>query len=137
MVSLSSAECELYAAVNTTSEGSGLLCAAKDLGIACGSNLHLDATMCSVNRPGLGKAKHVDMHKSKRFVTKVVGTNANPADLMTKPLLGPKIVQLMKIMGSEFVGQSSRQEELYGMRLVGGLTDVKENSWSSAAATAK
>ena len=56
-------------------------------------NLHLDAsaTMCLVNRRGLGKAKHVDMQnlwiqeasKSGRFITKKVGTNVNPADLMT------------------------------------------------------
>ena len=42
--------------------------------------------------------------KSGRFVTKKVGTNVSPADLMTKPLSGPKIDQLMKIMGYEFVG---------------------------------
>ena len=40
--------------------------------------------------------------KSGRFVTKV-GTNVNPADLMTKPLPGPKIEQLKTIMGFEFV----------------------------------
>ena len=35
----------------------------KDLGMSCRLNLHLDAsaTMCLVNRRGLGKAKHVDM----------------------------------------------------------------------------
>ena len=79
---------------------------AKDQGIACGLNLHLDATatMCLVNRRGLGKAKHVDMQNlwiqeasmSKRFVTKV-GTNVNRADLMMKPLPRPKIDQLMKL----------------------------------------
>ena len=48
-----------------------------------------------------GKAKHVDVQylwiqeasKSGRFVTKKVGTNVNPADLMTKQLPGPKIEQ--------------------------------------------
>ena len=62
--------------------------------ISCGLNLHLDAsaTMCLVNRGGLGKAKHVDVQnlwiqeafKSGRFVTKKIGTNVNPADLVTK-----------------------------------------------------
>ena len=79
------------------------------LGIVCGLNqhLHATATMCLVNRRGLGKAKHVDMQnlwiqdasKSKRFVTKKVGANVNPADLMTKTLPGPKIVQPLKIIG--------------------------------------
>ena len=67
--------------------------------------------MCLVNRRGLGKAKHVDMKnlwtqeasKAERFVTKKVGTNVNPADLMTKPLARPKIEQLMSIMGYEFL----------------------------------
>ena len=63
VVSLSSAENELYAAVKTASEGLGIQSVAKDQGIPCGLNLHLDAsaTMCFVNRKGLGKAKHVDM----------------------------------------------------------------------------
>ena len=71
---LSTAESELYAAVKTASEGLGIQ----------------SATVCLVNRRGLGKAKHVDMQnlwmqeasKSKRFVTKKVGTNVNPADLI-------------------------------------------------------
>ena len=54
VVSLSSAESELYAAVKTTSEGLGIQSVAKDLGISCGLNLHLDAsaTMCLVSRRG-------------------------------------------------------------------------------------
>ena len=53
----------VYAAVKTASEGLGIQSVAKDLGISCRLNLHLDAsaTMCLVNRRGLGKAKHVDM----------------------------------------------------------------------------
>ena len=66
--------------------------------------------MCLVNRRGLGKAKHVDMQNrwiqevstAGRFVTKKVGTNVNPTDLMTKPQ--PKIEQLVSIMGYESWG---------------------------------
>ena len=66
--------------------------------------------MCFVNRRGLGKAKHVNMQnlwiqeasKSGRFTTRKVGTNVNPADLMTRAK--PKIGQLMGIMGYEFTG---------------------------------
>ena len=63
VVSLSTAGSELYAAVKTASEGLGVQSVAKDLGIVCGLNLHLDATAttCLVNRRGLGKAKHADM----------------------------------------------------------------------------
>ena len=65
-------------------------------GISCRLNLHLDAsaTMCLVNRRGLGKAKHVDMQnlwiqeasKSDQFATKKVDMSVNPGDLMTKPI---------------------------------------------------
>ena len=67
--------------------------------------------MCPANRRGLGKAKHVDMQnlriqdapKSGRFATRKVGTNANPADLITKPLAKPKIELLVSIMGYELL----------------------------------
>ena len=57
------AESELHAAVQTAFEGLGIQSVAKDLEISCGLNLQLDAsaTMCLVNRRGLGKAKHVGM----------------------------------------------------------------------------
>ena len=67
--------------------------------------------MCLVNRRGLGNAKHVDMQnlwiqeasKTGRFTTRKVGTNVNPANLMTKPMAKPKIEQVMGIMGYEFM----------------------------------
>ena len=42
VVSLSSAESELYAAVKAASEGLGIQSVAKDLGIECRLTLHLD-----------------------------------------------------------------------------------------------
>ena len=112
-VALSSAESELYAAVKTAAGGLGIQSVAKDLGISCRLNMHLDAsaTMCLVNRRGLGKANHVDMHnlwmqeasKSGRFTTKKVDTSVNPADLVTKPVSKARIEQLVSLMGYEFV----------------------------------
>ena len=63
MVSLYTAESELYAAAKTASEGLEVQSVAKDWEIVCGLNLHLDAsaTMCRVNPRGSGKAQHVDM----------------------------------------------------------------------------
>ena len=46
-----------------------------------------------------------EVSKSEKFVTKEVGAHVNPADLRTKPLLRPKIEQLMKMMGYRFVEQ--------------------------------
>ena len=78
--------------------------------VTCGLNLHLDAsaTMCLVSCRGLGKAEHVDMQnlwiqESGRFVTKKVGTNVYPADLMTKPLARSKAEQHVSLMGYEFM----------------------------------
>ena len=44
VVSLSSAESDLYAAVKTASEEPGIQSVAKDLGTPCGLNQHLDAS---------------------------------------------------------------------------------------------
>ena len=94
---------------------------------------HSDDVPGQPQRAGLGQ----EACKSKRFFTKKVGTKVNPSDLMMNPLPGPMIVELIRLMSYKFVGQSSSQGELYGMRLVGGLTDVKEKAESLAAATAK
>ena len=84
MVSLSIAESELYTAVKNRVRGIGNSERGEGLGHCMWVlSLRLDATatMCLVNRRGLGKAKHVDMQnvwiqeasESKRFVTKKVG----------------------------------------------------------------
>ena len=125
VVALSSAEGELYAAVKTASEGLGIQSVAKDLEITCRLNLHLDAsaTLSLVNRRGVGKAKHVDMQslwiqeasKSNRFATKI-GTNVNPADLMTKPLTKQKIEQLMSISWATHSWRATRARGRIGRR---------------------
>ena len=126
-----------YAAVKTASEGLGIQSVAKDLGMSCGLNRNLDAsaTTCLVSRRGLGKAKHVDMQnlwiqeasKSGRFCTRKVGTNVNPADLMTKPLAKLKIEQLMGIMGYEFMGDDvdSKKGRSTGTRRLNCLMRVR------------
>ena len=93
VVSLSSAESELYAAVKTAFEGLEIQSVAKDLGISCGLNLHLhaSATKCMVNRSDMQNLWIQEAPTSGRFVTKKVGTSVNPADLMTKPLPKPTI----------------------------------------------
>ena len=107
VVSFSTVESELSAAVKIVSEELEIQSLAKDLRIVCKLKLHLgaSATMCLVNRRGLGKAKHVNLQHlgmqeasmSEKFVTKKVGTHVNPADMMTKPLPRPKIEQLMNV----------------------------------------
>ena len=118
-VSLSTAESEFFAAVKTASEGLGIQGLAKDLGIECKLNLHLDAsaTMCLVNRRDVGKAKHVSVQhlwiqEASKSETKKVGTHASPADLVTKPLPRPNSGQMMKLMGYRDKGQHPQQAGL-------------------------
>ena len=132
VVALSSAESEPFAAVKTASEGLGIQCVARDLGISCRLNLHLDAsaTMCLVNRRGPGKAKHVDMQnlwmqeasKSGRFATKKIDTSVNPADLMTKPIPKARIEQLMSLLGIRVRERHDKHVERPGDNDTGVLT---------------
>ena len=111
VVALSCAESEQKAAVKTASEGFGIQLVARDLGIPCRLNLHLDvsATMCLVNRRRLVKAKHLDMQdlwiqeacKSGWFVTKKIDKSVNPANLMPKAIPKERIEQFMSFMGYE------------------------------------
>ena len=92
----------------------------------------VEPTSGCLSDDALGQPERIGQGETGRHakpvdVTKKVGTSVNPADFMTKPMPRPKIGQLMSIfMGYEFVGQSWREQELHGMRLVGGLTDVQE-----------
>ena len=63
VVSLSTSESELYVAVKPHQKDWRSRAWQRTWGIACGLDLHLDtsATMCLVNRRGLGKAKDVDV----------------------------------------------------------------------------
>ena len=92
VVSLSTAESERYAAVNTAPEGLRYAAVNPDASAA--------------------PEKGWRFSKSKRFVTKNVGTKLNAADLMTKPLPGPQILQLLQMMGCEFVEQHLEREGL-------------------------
>ena len=59
VVSLSTSDSELFAAVKAASEGLGVRSLAKDLEIVCKLNVHLDAsaTMCLVNPREIGQGE--------------------------------------------------------------------------------
>ena len=83
VVSLSTAESELYAPVKTASEGLGIQSVAKDLGIVCAR---------STAGTGHGKVRrHAELVDTRSLQVKKIrheeGTNAKPAGLMTKPWL--------------------------------------------------
>ena len=63
VVSLSSAEAELYAAVKAATETIGIATLAKDLGMEYKVRVAVDATAAigTLSREGLGKAKHISV----------------------------------------------------------------------------
>ena len=83
VVSLSTAESQLKAAGKTASEGLGIQSVAKDLDILCGLK---PASGCLSNEVPSQNLWIHEESKSGKFVMKKVGTNVNPANLMTRPL---------------------------------------------------
>ena len=96
LVSLSSAEAELYGLVKASSEALGCKAMAGDFGHAKGIRLYADASAALgiVHRKGLGKVRHIDTNtlwvqqaactKNIQYA-KILGT-INPADALTKHL---------------------------------------------------
>ena len=69
------------------------------------------------------RAELVDIKKKGLQVRKVRHEGSAyerepPADMVTKPLPGPKIEQVMKILGYEFVGQHLERKGVHWTRLV-------------------
>ena len=96
VVSLSSAEAELYAAVKAATETIGVATLAKDLGMEYKVRVAVDATAAigTLSREGLGKAKHISVQflwlqeriREKQIAIEKVHTSANSADMFTKAL---------------------------------------------------
>ena len=124
VVALSSAESELYAGLRTASEGLGMQALGSDMGQQYSVMLHLDSTaaLSLVNKVGLGRAKHIEMQhlwlqhatNSKRVSTAKVGTEENPAYLMTKGLHEDRVNKLLNIMGHERHNDKVQEEARSG-----------------------
>ena len=96
LISLSSAEAELYGLIKASSEALGCQSMAKDIGQERTIRVCADASAALgiVHRKGLGKVRHIDTNTlwlqqaacSKRIEYVKVAGNLNPADLLTKHL---------------------------------------------------
>ena len=87
---------------------------AEDLGVSRSGVLLFDATAAKamLTRTGFGRAKHI--HRSylwlqqridhRDFKLGKVGTKNNPADLGTKHLEGPRILELLELMNLRYEG---------------------------------
>ena len=123
LISLSSAEAELYGLVKASSEALGCKSMAGDYGHTRNIRLFADASAALgiVHRKGLGKVRHIDTNTlwvqqaactKKIQYEKVLGT-INPADALTKHLTEAMRDQHMKRIGMTFdQGRSSAAPEL-------------------------
>ena len=103
LIAKSSGEAELYAVVRGATEALGMATLAKDMGRKVEIQLHIDALAAKgmIERKGLSKVRHLDVNvlwlqeqcaRKLLPVAKVPGED-NPADLMTKHLVAPKVVK--------------------------------------------
>jgi hypothetical protein len=126
VVSLSSAEAEYYSLVTGASHLLGDASLAKDWGVNLRLRVCMDATagIAIASRRGLGRVRHVDtaflwvQEKVTQgvFGIRKVGTQEMLADMLTKPLTGPRIHELMLRLGFEF--REGRNPDAKGLQSV-------------------
>ena len=114
LVSLSSAEAELYGLVKASSEALGIKSMAKDFGQDLQIRVFADASAALgiVHRKGLGKVRHIDTNTlwvqqaafSKRIAYLKVKGTVNPSDLLTKHLAEALRLQHATAVGIQFIG---------------------------------
>ena len=113
LISLSSAEAELYATTMAASEALGVKSMMADFGLACTPHLFVDASAAIgiCQRKGLGKVRHLDTQslwiqdalRDKRMdLGKVKGTE-NPSDAMTKFLDGVSLTKMLSLLNCVFL----------------------------------
>ena len=104
-------EAELYSCVLGTVEAKGIQSIARDMREEWSIKVLIDssATLGFVQREGLARTKHVDTQwfwvqrqcRESKISVGRVPTEWNPADLLTKPLVGTKITRFMERMSYE------------------------------------
>ncbi len=111
-VTLSSAESEFYAAVNTSTEILGIMSMMRDYGLTVGGEILGDASaaISIISRRGVGKVRHLDTNllwvqekaaREELAYRKVKGAD-NPADAFTKALDSTTMDRHMHSMGLRF-----------------------------------
>ena len=133
LVSLSSAEAELYGVVRASSEALGCQSLAKDWGCSRDIRVYADAraALGIVHRKGLGKVRHLDTstlwvqqaaHSKVIHYDKILGT-LNPADMMTKHLAEP----IRKIHVARLFNEWLEGRPKQAIKLCKGTTEEKRN----------
>ena len=124
LVSLSSGESELYAALKASAEALGLIALLTDLGYTVKEEIWGDASAALgiIHRRGLGKTRHIDtglfwiqqtVAENRLKYFKVLGKD-NPADLYTKSLdVATSDTHVGRLEYTFIKGRSTEAPELY------------------------
>ena len=110
-IALSSAEAELVAMTKAIAETMGIGNMVKDLGHDMKGVVYADssAALAIADRKGSGKLRHINIRllwiqeqrRKEVIETRKVKGEINPADLLTKYLLGPRAEDLRRRLGQE------------------------------------
>ena len=111
VISLSSAEAELYGMIKGSSHALGARSLLTDFGIDAGIDIHTDASAAIgiTSRKGLGKLRHIETNQlwiqdkvrnRELIVYKCKGAD-NPADALTKPLKSEDLRWHFQLSGTD------------------------------------
>ena len=119
VMALSSGEAELYGMLKGATQTKRLISMMADFGEKVVATVCSDASAAIgiAHRQGLGKTRHIEVQylwiqhevKEGKLIVKKVGTNNNPADLLTKAMNDDKMMKYMAEMGFDIDRQQSRQ----------------------------
>ena len=108
VMALSSGKAELYGMLKGATQTKGLISMMADFGEKVVATVCSDASAAIgiAHRLGLGKTRHIEVQylwiqhevKEGKLTVKKVGTNNNPADLLTKAMNGEKVMKHMAEM---------------------------------------
>ena len=109
VMALSSGKAELHGMFKRATQTKGLISMRADFGEKVVATVCSDASAAigTAHRQGLGKTRHIEVQflwiqhevKEGKLTVKKVGTNSNPADLLTKAMNGEKVMKYMAEMG--------------------------------------
>ena len=112
-IALSVGEAEYYALIKAAAEGLGMVALAADLGWEMGLRLHVDSNTAKaiVARLGVGRVRHMEVrylwaqeaYRCKRFEVRKIAGEANPADILTKPMSAQEMEEKMGAVGGNFL----------------------------------
>ena len=136
-IALSSGEAELVALVKATSETMGIVNMVKDLGGTKKGVVYADssAALSAADRKGSGKLRHINIRmlwiqereQREDVELRKVRGEVNPADMNTKYLAGPKLMDFMRRFGQHVkIGRAGVALDVQGKEGPGGVcrTDV-------------